>query len=193
MERVKFDYFFLPVYFIFLFLVLELFLFTFFNLNSSLLYVVAALLFVFAFFLMRRAGKTNSIKKEIFYSVTAGIFSFYSLFAIPIFTGIMKFTQSAFLFLILFVLFIVAEKGSFRNVLVNITVSLMLLFEMIFFGKHGSLYFVLVLCFSGLLCGILGWLFLNAKPSKFESRAILQTVFSFSAITVLWSVFNLLR
>jgi len=47
----------------------------------------------------------------------------------------MKFTQSAFLFLILFVLFIVAEKGSFRNVLVNITVSLMLLFEMIFYSN----------------------------------------------------------
>ena len=193
MERIKFDYFKLPLYFIILFLVMEFFLFTFFHPSNVLLYSISALLFIFAFFLMRIAGRTNSIIKEMYFSVTAGLFSFYALFAIPIYTGAIRLTQSAFVFLILFVLFVVAEKGSFRNVLVNITVSLMLLFEMLFFGRHGNLYFSVILVLSLIVCLLLGWMFVNSKPSKFESRAILQTVFSFSAVSLLWSAFSLLR
>ncbi len=181
------------MYFLVLFLVLEVLLFIFLKLSNFLPYLVSAVLFILAFLLMKIAGRTNSVKKEIYYSVTAGLLAYYAVFAIPIFIGAIRLNQSAFIFLILFALFVSSEKGSFRNVLVNITVSLMLLFGMFTYGTHGIPYFLVIFIISMIICLLLSWMFVNSKPSKFESRAILQVVFSFSVITMLWSLFNVIK
>ncbi len=193
MERIKLDYFKLPVYFILLFFLLEVLLFTAFHITDTVLYIISAVLFVAAFILMHLAGRTNSISKEIYLSVSAGLFVYYAVFAIPVFTGAISLTRVAFLFLIFFVLFVLAEKGSFRNTLVNITTASMLFFEMLFTGSHSDAYFAVLLTVSLGVCAFLGWVFANSKPTKFESRAILQIVFSFSSVVLLWSVFSLMR
>ncbi len=193
MERVKLFYFMPSFYFFSVFFILELLLFIFFRFSNMLFYTISVILFISAFFLVKLAGRTNSPGREIYYLMTAGLFYYYAFFAIPIFTGAIKIERVGFIFFILFIFFAIVEKGNFRNILVNTTVSLMLFFKMIFLGNHGSLYFTIIFILSTLLCVFLGWVFINTRPSKFESRAILQTVFSFSAIMAMWSIFNLVK
>ena len=193
MGNIKIDFFGVPLAVIVVFMLLEYLLFAVFYFNSAILILFAILLFVTGVIFMKAAGRTGSQAKEGYFSALSAIFIYFSIFEIPLFLKFITLKFAGFVFVILFLLFIVLQRSSFKNIIINTSIILFLIAKMLFSIQNPTFaYYSIVTGGALILSAFIIYRFGNSQMS-FERTLFAQISLPVSIIVMLWGIARLVR
>ncbi len=192
MGNIELDFFGVPISAIISFFLLEFFLFNpILYFDKAILLLASLILFIIGIIFMKLAGKTSSRNKEAYFSVFSGLFIYFALFEIPIFIQVITLKNSGFIFIILFLFFIILEGGSFKNIIINAFMLLLLLAKMLFSIKGNFMYLSIVTVSALIIAAYIVYKFGN-KRMFFEKELFAQATLSVATIIAIWGLWRLI-
>ncbi len=193
MGRVKFDFFGVPTLIIALYFLFNYLFFDLFYGNQPLLLLFSVVLFLLGAFFMKLAGRTDTIAKEAYFSTLSSIFIYFSLFEIPLFLKFFDLRIGGFVFIILFLLFILFQGGSFKNIIIDFLILLFVFAKMLFImPRAGFAYYSLITAIALFAAFFIGYKF-SGRNLSFEKELFMQDIFSVSFLIFFWGVVRLIK
>jgi hypothetical protein len=193
MGNIEIDFFGVPLAVIVTFIFFEYLLFDVFYFSPAILLFLAIILFISGVLFMRMSGRVRSQSKEAYLSVLSSIFIYFAAFEIPMFLGYISLNVAGFIFIVMFLLFVIFQGGSFKNIIINAFIALLLFAKMLFSVKNPTFgYYSAITAVSIILSAFIVYKF-SRRKMFFEKAFFAQVVLSVSIIIMLWGVARLVK